>query len=208
MVRLYLVRHGHVGNAETQKRYNGQADVELSEQGISDMERITEILRDRPLKAIYATGLKRTIKGAEIIGRYHHNTSITIVRHLMERKIGRWEGLTFQEITEKYPEDIDAWKSDPLNFTPLGGESLQSLYKRVIPAFDRIVSSHNDDEVLIVGHGGTNRVILAHILGMDMSNIFRLEQDYGCLNVIDFFENNIPLLRLLNGLELPPGSAL
>lgn len=193
---FYLIRHGETEGGEV-KRYKGTIDVPLSEKGVKQMERVAEYLRRvTSLKAIYTSNLSRALKSAEIIAEPHSLNPI-VVPDLRERNFGLWEGMSFDEIREKYPREFDAWAGNPLKFSPMGGETTLEMQKRVINALDEIIRNHNGEHIAIVSHGGVNRIILCHILDIPLENIFRIEQDYGALNIIEFWDR-YPVVTLMN----------
>ncbi len=201
--RLYLCRHGEVCGADgavrpANRRYNGHRDVDITDEGVRQMERLRDMLLDKPVDAVYCSDLIRTIKGAEIIGGPHGAKAISRAE-FRERGVGLWEGKSFDEIEAAYPEDWKAWLSDIVHFVPPGGESLLGLSARVIPALNETLAAHKGKEVVLIGHGGVNRIILSHALGLEIKNIFRIEQHYGALNIIDFYEDGMPVVKLLNG---------
>jgi len=228
---LYLIRHGETEGAQS-NRYKGHTDVPLSEKGIEQMERVAKYMNKsymshKTYNAVYCSDLTRAVKSAEIIDEPHGLKPI-IMPELRERNFGIWEGMSFDEIKEKYPEEFEAWANNPLKFSPMQGESTIEVRDRVVNALDKILSKHdcqntgNEDKKLgsweaekskhhnflssqlqsfnniaIVSHGGVNRVILCHLLGIPLENIFRIEQDYGALNVIEFYDN-YPVVKLIN----------
>jgi len=89
--------------------------------------------------------------------------------------------------------------TDPVNFrTPGKGETIAELSQRVLPCFENILCRQEGRDFLIVGHGAVNRVILCKALGLDLMHMFRLHQDYGCLNIVDYFPDST-VVRLVNG---------
>lgn len=246
---LYLVRHGETQGSDT-KRYKGSIDVPLSENGEAQMQKASifimqslqnyfnakylsylkeihmpsSLLENEPssLDAVYCSNLQRAVKSAEIIAGPHG--LIPIIRaDLRERNFGEWEGLSFTEIRDKYPDEFESWAVNPLKFNPPGGESTIEVRDRVINALDKILSGvskgqsikgskyqrvRNSDtltlgcsdtkNIAIVAHGGVNRIILCHIMGIPLENIFRIEQDYAAVNIIEFWEK-YPVVKLING---------
>ena len=150
------------------------------------------------LKAVYCSDLKRAIKSAELIASPHSLNPI-ISPSLRERNFGIWEGMSFDEIREKYPGEFESWAGNPLKYSPMGGESTLEVRERVINAFENIIGNHNEERIAIVAHGGVNRIVLCHILGIPLENIFRIEQDYGALNIIEFWDK-YPVVKLINGI--------
>ncbi|GAG33244.1 unnamed protein product [marine sediment metagenome] len=162
------------------------------------LEHMAEKLRLTDIGAIYSSDLKRSAIGAQIIAR-HHDVSIHVLPELREMYFGDWEGMTLAEVRENYPDKLEKREADVLHFEPPGGgESIADLSKRILPCFQQIIEKQKGHDILIVGHGGVNRVILGHALGLDLDRIFRIQQDYGCLNIIDFFEDTT-VVRLING---------
>ena len=207
---LYLIRHGETEGGEI-RRYKGTIDVPLSEIGVRQMEQVSKYIyqntvynqnseyrtRDTELSAVYCSDLTRAIRSAEIVAEPHSLKPI-IVSSLRERNFGLWEGMSFDEIREKYPLEFDAWAGNPLKFSPMEGESTLAMRDRVTQAMSEIMENHNKENIAIVAHGGVNRIILCHILGIPLENIFRIEQDYGALNIIEFWDK-YPVVKLLNG---------
>ncbi len=198
---LYLVRHGETEGSEV-KRYKGSIDVPLSEKGITRMKQVGQFLaKTACLKSIYCSPLSRALKSAEIIARPHGLKPI-VIQELRERNFGIWEGMSFDEIKDKYPEEFEAWAKNPLKYSPVEGESTIEVRDRVISALKDILVAHNGEKkIAIVAHGGVNRIILCELLGIPLENIFRIEQDFGCINIIEFYDDyprSFPVIKLLN----------
>lgn len=229
---FYLIRHGET-EGDGVKRYKGHIDVPLSENGIRQMKRLSvfisaEVQKCRntsrfnqdelpsfqtsAIASIYCSDLSRAIKSAEIIAEPFGLKPI-VMPDLRERSFGLWEGMSFDEIREKYPEEFKAWVENPLRFSPIGGESTMEVKDRVIAALDRILKDSSERVnksleflnpgtlesicIVIVSHGGVNRIILCHVLGIPLENIFRIEQDYGALNIVEFYDG-YPVIKLIN----------
>lgn len=192
---LYLIRHGETEGSEV-KRYKGSIDVPLSEKGIRQIKRASDFIKDK-LTAVYCSPLSRALKSAEIISE-PHGLKPVVIHGIRERSFGIWEGMSFDEIKEKYPEEFEAWADNPLKYNPVEGESTIEVRDRVIRALDMILNNHNDEHIAIIAHGGVNRIILCHIMGIPLENIFRIEQDNAAVNIIEFWEK-YPIVKLLNG---------
>ncbi len=195
--RIYLIRHGEVEGAET-PRYNGHADVPLSERGIGQYHQLKERLAATRISACYTSDLSRCAVGAEIIGARLGLTPVR-ERNLRELDIGLWEGKSWAELMEEYPQEWRARLADMANYRAPRGESLTDLSDRVMPVIKGIASRHTGEEVLVVAHGGTNRVILLNAIGAPLSALFNIEQDYCCINIIDYYTDGLSVVKLLNG---------
>ena len=195
--RVYLMRHGEVAN-DGERRYNGHIDIDITEKGQDQMRRLAGLLEDKKINAVYSSDLIRSTKGAAIISD-RLGISYTPLRELRERSLGAWEGLTAEEIKARFPEQYTAWRADLLNYRPPGGECLVDVSARILPVFKQLLASHPEQEVAMLLHGGVNRVILADALGMKLLNMFRIEQAFGALNIIDFYDDGMAVVKLLNG---------
>lgn len=195
-IKLYLIRHGETKGAET-KRYKGHIDVPLSENGVEQMKRVAGYLAQEAfLNAIYCSDLSRAVKSAEIIAE-PCGLKPVIMPELRERNFGIWEGMSFDEIREKWPDAFNAWAGNPLKFSPMNGESTIEVRERAMQVFNEIIGKHNEHNIAIVSHGGINRVLLCNLLGIPLENIFRVEQDFAALNLIEF-HNSYPVARFIN----------
>lgn len=196
-VRVYLMRHGEVANG-AEKRYNGHIDVDITEKGVEQMRRLAALLAGKPIVAVYSSDLIRAVKGAEIISE-SLGLTYSPLKSLRERSVGAWEGLTAGEIKERYPEEYAVWRADLLNYRPPGGECLIDVQERVLPAYRQLVASHPDQEIAMLLHGGVNRIILSDALGLPPLNLFRIDQSFGALNIIDHYEDGLAVVKLVNG---------
>ncbi len=194
--RLYLVRHGQVLGHEDFPVY-GHTDAELTEVGYLQMEHLAERLRLAQIQAVYSSDLKRSLHGARLIARFH-DVLIHPVPEIREIYFGTWEGCSFKDLRERFPEELSRREADLVHFKPPGGESIGELAERVRPCLKEIRDRHAEKNILIVGHGAVNRVILCDALGLDLTRMFSLQQNYGCLNIVDYFMDRT-LVRLVNG---------
>lgn len=195
--RLYLIRHGQVINHH-ELRYNGHYDVDITDVGIQQMINLAEFLSGTGITAVYSSDLQRAVKGATIISK-RLNIEAIESHAFRELNLGRWDGLTQEEGAKLYPEEADFRYKDLATSRIKGGENLHDLHERVIPALGEIVEKHRGKNICLVAHGGVNRVILCEAIGLPLKNFFHIEQDYGCLNVIEHFDDGIKVIKLLNG---------
>jgi len=194
---LYLIRHGETEGGEV-PRYKGSIDVPLSAHGIDQMRRVSQrIAADTTLRALYSSDLARAVKSAETIGE-PHSLRPEVIPGLRERSFGIWEGMSFDEIREKHPLEFEAWAGNPLEFSPMGGETTLEVSARCMEALNSLLNDHRGEPIAVVSHGGIIRIILCHMLGMPLENIFRIDQDYGALNVIEI-SDHYPVVRMMNG---------
>ncbi|MCF8033969.1 MAG: histidine phosphatase family protein [Desulfarculaceae bacterium] len=196
--RLYLWRHPEVRGGQDGVVY-GQSDVALTRNGNTQLKNIARYMSQFKLDAVYCSDLQRSMLVAEAVGRSQDPRRKPVVRSsLRELDLGQWEGMSIKQIQKEHPEELEARWRDIANYRIEGGETLTELFERIIPVFQEIIAENQGRAVCVISHGGVNRVFLAKLLGMPLDRIFRLDQEYGCLNLIDVFEDGIPLLRGMN----------
>lgn len=194
-LRLYLIRHGEIEPAATGKLI-GHTDVELSERGAEQARRLAEKLANAPLDAIYSSDLRRAYRTAEIIAERNQAPAQPSAAW-REIHMGMWEGRTLAALNDETPERVSALLCDPASFEYPGGESFAAFTKRVKGALDQLLRTHPGGEIALVAHGGVCRAVIGGVLEIPMRNWLRVAQDYGCLNVISWYELH-PALELLN----------
>lgn len=181
---IYVIRHGKIKRADNQRRYIGQLDVPLSEEGVQQARCLQKILEPVTMSTVFSSDLARSRQTAGIVTGTKSVKKI-VRQDLREINMGDWEGYTFADIARRFPDEFKARGADIGYYRVTGGESFADCYQRVLMAFHEIINS-SEGNVLFVGHAGVNRLLLCHILGMPLANLFKIRQDYGCLNVITY----------------------
>lgn len=192
---IYLIRHGKPELADEQRRFIGQVDLQLCAEGCRQAQVLGEKLQSRKIDAVFCSDLKRSVETARPIAATHNLESI-VLPQLREINLGKWDGVTFSEIARIYPKEFRQRGNDIAYFRPPGGESFSDCNTRSLAAFQEIRRTHYKNMV-IVGHAGVNRLLLCHILGVPLNNLFRITQDYACMNVIAATETSYKV-RYLN----------
>ncbi|PKU24918.1 histidine phosphatase family protein [Telmatospirillum siberiense] len=190
---IILLRHGATGG-DNGRKYLGRIDLPLGEEGERQSLRLRQALQPWSFGAVYSSDLARCRRTAEIAigGR---GVAITAREDLREGAMGEWEGRLRSEIAAAYPEECAARRRDIENHRVKGGESFKECQARVVRVLEELAAS-GDDNVLLVGHGSTNRLLLCHMLGMPIANMFRLGQDHGCMNIVQQDDSGYRLVLL------------
>ncbi|HEX9400180.1 MAG TPA: histidine phosphatase family protein [Anaeromyxobacter sp.] len=195
--RIYLVRHGAT-QLTAENRFSGAVGVELSDEGRAQVARLAARLAHDHIAAVYTSPLSRTLETAQILARSHGLAPVPD-DGLREISHGRWEGLTRQEVEERFAEEYAAWEADPFTFAPVGGESGLAVLARALPAVRRIATAHDGETAVIVSHKATLRLLLCALLGIDPRGYRdRLDQSPACLNVVDLKDPVRARLMLFN----------
>lgn len=179
---LYLVRHGD-SRQDQVKRYIGQTDLPLNSVGRVQIRTLQKTLDEIDFARIYSSDLCRCLETARIIAR-PIGKNIRTVPSLREISLGEWEGQPMASIRERFPVEYTRRGREIVDFVPPSGESFRDLQLRVVPAFLEIISRAIGN-ILLVAHAGVNRTILCHVLGLSLDELFRLPQDFGCVNIVE-----------------------
>jgi len=192
-----MIRHGAtVLSAED--RFAGATDVALSDEGREQTRRLAERLSGEKIVAIYASPLGRTVETAGILAA-PHKLEVQTRDGLREISHGRWEQLTRREVEERFPEEAAEWEKDPYTFAPVGGESGLAVTARALPTLIDLVRKHRGENIMVVSHKATIRLLLSSLLGFDPRRYRdNLDQKPAALNIVDFRDTTRPRLTLFN----------
>ncbi len=162
MTTLILVRHGET-DWNAQHRWQGHSDMPLNGVGrkqagllASELERVD---------AVYSSDLARARETAEILAQ-RIGLEVHLDPRLRERGFGAWEGLTTQEIESSFPDEQKRWRAGIGAGAP-DAEPFGAFAARVRSFVEEVGRQHVDEEVLVVAHGGTIRVVHALATGLD-----------------------------------------
>jgi probable phosphoglycerate mutase len=192
-----MVRHGAtVLSAED--RFAGATDVALSDEGREQTRRLAQRLNGEKIVAVFASPLGRTVETAQILAK-PHKLEVQTRDGLREISHGRWEQLTRREVEERFPEEAAEWEKDPYTFAPVGGESGLAVTARALPVLLQLVREHPGQNILVVSHKATIRLLLSSLLGFDPRRYRdNLDQKPAALNIVDFRDPVRARLTLFN----------
>jgi broad specificity phosphatase PhoE len=195
LLRLYLVRHGiTVWNQE--RRMQGHTDVPLAQEGVEQARMLAGRLADIPIDVVWSSDLARAWQTAEAIAAPRR---LPVVRSplLRERNLGEWEGLTREEIIARGDEErLNAYLQDSIA-NPPPGESYAEVWNRLLRAQEEIRRAHPEGTVVVVGHGGSLRVLLCDALAAPMTSMRHIALDNASLSLIEYAPDTARV-RLMN----------
>lgn len=194
-VIIDLLRHGEVEGPVSVARGCG-TDVALTEQGWSQMESVaTALKRENSLNAIATSPLPRC---AMFASRLSSETRIplTTIDGMREIDFGNWEGKQAHEIEEQ--SLLTRFMENPDGVNIPGGESFNAFSERIIDAWDAWVEDASEEHRLLVSHGLVKRVLLAHLMGIPLSHLWRLALPYAAWSRVTLLEGEQPRLLFLN----------
>jgi broad specificity phosphatase PhoE len=170
MTTLLLVRHGET-DWNRDGRWQGGSDTRLNDLGREQARALAEQL-DGDIAVIYSSDLARAHETAEIVAA-RLGLEVRVDPRLRERGFGSWEGLTMPEIEERFVEAHRCWRAGE-GAGADDAETFEDFSARVKDFLADVLRLHPDEEVLVISHGGSIRVIHALAAGLDYVRDHRL----------------------------------
>jgi len=182
--RLLLCRHGQT-DFNASLRFQGQLDEPLSELGRQQAQLLAGRLAEESVDVAYTSDLCRAHETATVAlaGR---PIPLHVDPRLREIAFGRWEGMTFAEIKDKYPDDVAARDRDRVHYAMPGGESLAQLGQRVRSFMEDVLPRHEGQSMLFVAHGGTVNAVISTLLDIPLTSWWRLRNHNANVSVLRF----------------------
>ena len=196
MNKLILVRHGLTVDNE-HKSFSGFSDCDLSQVGKAQAQGLCEYLKRHEVDKIYTSTLKRTVQTIESYADYK---GLEIDRRdgFREMNFGLFDGLNYDEIRERYPQEAENMMVSSIGYRFPEGENLEEMYRRNARELDMIIDENkdNDKNILICSHMGTIRNILSHLLtkSLDIHWNFRLQN--ATITILDM-SSGFPMIELM-----------
>ena len=186
---LVLVRHGAT-TLTAEKRFSGglgSSNPGLTDEGRAQVREVADWLSPigEAVDVVVTSPVRRTRESAEILAE---RLGVELVEEpgFAEMEFGAWDGMSFAEVRDQRPEEIEAWLGS-LDVAPTGGESFREVEKRVLDALSRVLETHAGKTVVVVGHVTPIKVIVANALDAPLSSLFRMELSTASVSVVSFF---------------------
>lgn len=195
MTTLLLIRHGE--NNMVGKRLAGRLpNVHLNEKGKQQARQVAQALGKAPVKAIYSSPLERAVETAEPLAQAL-NLPIHIAPGLIELAYGKWQGKTLKQLVRYRLWKVVQEKPSEMRFPQ--GESFIEVQQRAIAEVERIVASHEEDDlVACFSHGDIIRLLVAHFLGVPLDLFQRVSADPASITVLHIDKKGCPRLVHIN----------
>lgn len=194
--RLWFLRHGEV-EEHMVGAFIGITDVGLSALGRHQGEAIKAYLEDAPIDAIVSSPRKRALDTVAPLAR-HKAMKLDIRKGFAEMDYGAWDGLHWPKIEAGWPDESKAWSNDPATMAAPGGESCDSFYQRVEGEIERLLAEFKGRSIVLQGHAGVSRCVLAHVLQRPFLDCMQFAQDYGCVNAVAWGPEGFGQVALVN----------
>lgn len=195
MTRLALCRHGEPEGAKG--RFCGALEVALSADGHRQAEALAAALPSLDPVAVYTSPARRAVETARPIAA-QLGVAPVVEPDLRELDFGEADGLRYEEAGARWPALYAEWLRAPTRVCFPGGEAFSGFRTRALAVVARVQMRHPDAAVVVVTHAGVIRTLLAHWLSIPEEALFRLDQSYGCINIVDWADGSA-IVRRVNG---------
>jgi len=182
LIKIYIARHGETTWNE-EGRIQGRSDPELSLKGYGQSLALLKQLKDRPLSAIYASTLQRSIHTAKPIAD-HIGLPIQEEPELDEIAFGILEGKNLYHFDQELKMEWNRFKDNRFAYRIPGAENYADVANRIRPFEERLLRDHEGQEVLIVGHRVVNRLLIGMLMEFPLDRILKIEQTNDCLYLV------------------------
>jgi ribonuclease H / adenosylcobalamin/alpha-ribazole phosphatase len=191
-----LLRHGQTP-LSAEKRFAGTGDIELTETGVRQAKLAGERLAAQGGVGVIVTSpLRRARQTAEEVAAAT-GAPLVADEDFRETDFGAWEGLTFAEAQQRWPDDVAAWLADPAA-APTGGESFATVDARVRDALERVLAGYPGQTVLVASHVTPIKTLVTAALLAPPAAMYRMHLDVGALSQIDWYADGPAVVRSLN----------
>lgn len=197
-----LVRHGET-DWNREGRYQGKLDIPLNANGREQAAKLAVGLASLKLDAAYSSHLARAVETAQTVCA---RRGLDVVKEpgFAEINHGEWEGKLANEVGEKWPKELDAWRNWPHTVQMPGGERIADVQSRAVKALTALAAKHDGQTVLVAAHDATNKSLLCWASEAPLSSFWRFKQDptaLNCLEVTIEGEKITPRIVLMNSMH-------
>ena len=205
-VTVLLLRHGEIVQSAP-RRFVGQRDLPLTATGSRQAAAWAPVLVGlnmvgQKLGGAWCSDLSRA-RDTAALALAGSGITATALPQLREISLGGWEGLSVDEVRQRFPSEYERRGADLAGVAPAGGESFAQAQDRAWTALGGIVEGRSG-WLLVVAHAGINRALICRVLGLPLGQLFLLGQENCALNILEFPRQGRARLAALN---LPPGGA-
>jgi alpha-ribazole phosphatase len=196
LTKVIFIRHGQTEWNVT-GRYQGQSDVKLTEEGKKQAEKLADNFPVAKVDAIYASDLCRAMVTAETIAA-KFGLKVQAEPAFRELSFGDWEGLTYQQIVDKWEEAMANFLQHPDILEIPGGESFPAVQQRAMKRLNELIEKHDGQTIVVVAHGAVLRTMLTAALHMPLQYLWSIRQFNTAVNIVRYDADANPTVELLN----------
>ncbi|MGC9667185.1 bifunctional RNase H/acid phosphatase [Planosporangium sp. 12N6] len=203
--RLILVRHGET-EYTVRRLYSGRGEAALTPHGLAQARAAAQRVAAQPVAAVVTSPLSRCTRTAELVAQAAGGVPVRTDADLVECDFGAWEGLSFAQVSERWPDEMREWLASPAH-PPPGGESFDEVARRVSRAVERLRAEYPGGRVVVVSHVSPIKLVLRDALAAGPAFLHRCYLDPAGLSTVDFWPDGGIAVRGVNETGHLPGIA-
>ena len=193
-LRLLAIRHGET-TWSREHRFAGSTDISLTAEGRRQCAALAQALAPLPIAAVYASPLARARESAEPVAAAQ-KIDVTLESAFREMCFGDWEGLTRDEVAQRFPEDYALWRTAPERFARPGGEALAAVAARVADGLAELSATHKGETIVLVSHGVVTRLIVLSALGLGPERLWSVDASPAGISEIEYRDDWVTVHRV------------
>jgi broad specificity phosphatase PhoE len=203
-MRILLLRHAET-DWNRERRFQGWRDIPLSPTGREQAESAARLLAASPLAAVWSSPLARARETAALIAA-PHKLPVREADAFKEMGFGDWEGLTRDEVRERFPDAHRAWAETPHEAAWPGAETLGVVRARALAGLEALRAAHQGQTVCLVSHGITSRILILEALGLGLDRLWSLQLSSTGISELEFRDDWTTLHRMNSLIHLADGA--
>lgn len=194
---LFLIRHAATANnrARPPILQGRRTDPGLSPEGVEQAEQTARFLADYPLDAVFSSPLRRAMETAAAIA-LPHGLKVLPDGGFIEADVGEWEGLSWDKIEKRFPDEYRAFMANPVNSPYRGGESIGDVQRRTLGHFERLGAENLGKNIVLVAHNVVNRAYIAHLTEISVGKYRSVPQSNCGINLLRYRDGKMKVLTI------------
>ena len=195
---IIFIRHGET-DLNKAKVYFGHLDPDLNETGIEQLRKAKILFekREKMPDVVFSSDLKRCSQSMEIL-QIDEETEKILTKDLREINFGIFEGKTYEEIKNKYPEKVEKMKNDWRNFKADKGESINEMMLRVAEKMNEIINQYRNKKILVVAHAGVIQALTSYYLFGNLDGYWKFKINNGSITKLHVMEDGYTYFEYIN----------
>ncbi|MGA2256441.1 MAG: histidine phosphatase family protein [Thermoguttaceae bacterium] len=192
MLRLVLIRPGAT-DYDCEERIQGALDIPLNRQGLMEIARAVDQLRDKGIETIYASPCKSAMQSAEILAKDLH-ARLKKLDRMQNLNLGLWQGMLVSEVRHKQPKVYRQWQEQPANVCPPDGEMIEQAEQRIRTGMNKLLRRHKDGVIGLVIPEPLASIVRQNLKNDDLGDLWKALSGHGGWEVIDLQPAQVPVL--------------
>jgi broad specificity phosphatase PhoE len=193
MLRIVLIRPGAT-DYDCEERIQGALDMPLNRQGLMEIARVVDQLRDKGIEMFYASSCESAIQSVEILAK-DLDVRWKKLDRMQNVNLGLWQGMQVSEVRHKQPKVYRQWQEQPENVCPPDGEMIEQAEERACKVVNKLLRRHKEGVIGLVIPEPLASVVRRCVKNDDLGDLWKALAGHGCWEVLDLEPAQVPVLN-------------